>query len=402
MGAKKGVSVLLSTLEALARFNPRVVSSLDLPESDRTLDHAVVVVEGITPALVGAVTAAAGSLGVDAALQAATKVRLSGSGEGLRRLAAALAPGRAPLPKEVLSSHRSAPVEEGASAALAAALLATLDGYCSVFADRSRTRVVGILNVTPDSFSDGGRYSARDAAVARAWEMVAEGADWIDIGGESTRPGAAEVPVEEELRRVMPVIESLADQLRVPISIDTRKAAVAERALAAGATIVNDVSGLVFDPRMAEVVAEAGAGLVLMHARGTPATMQVNPVYDDVVAQTLGFLRRQVAVAVRAGVALEKIWIDPGFGFGKTLEHNLSILRRLREYASAGRPLLLGTSRKSALGLLLGGAPPEERLEATAATVALAIAAGARAVRVHDVRQMARVARVADAIVGRS
>jgi dihydropteroate synthase len=263
------------------------------------------------------------------------------------------------------------------------------------------TRVVGILNVTPDSFSDGGRYTAVEVAVARARQMVEEGADWIDIGGESTRPGSDPVSAEEELRRVLPVLQALDGTLGVPISIDTMKAEVAERALAAGATIVNDISALTADPRMAEVVAAANAGLVLMHMKGTPKTMQQAPDYDDVVRDSLRFLRQQIVAAVAAGVAPDKIWIDPGFGFGKTLQHNLQILRRLDEYAATGFPVLIGTSRKSSLGVLLGGAPPEERLEATAATVAIAIRHGASAVRVHDVREMARVARVTDAILGR-
>jgi dihydropteroate synthase len=283
---------------------------------------------------------------------------------------------------------------------------AALDGYFEALADESPTRVVGILNVTPDSFSDGSRYLDVAAALARAREMVAEGADWIDVGGESTRPGSEPVPADEELRRVLPVFESLAGMPDVTLSIDTTKSMVAERCLATGATVVNDVSGLTFDPQMAEIVAAAGAGLVLMHIRGTPRTMQVDPVYDDVVADTLRFLRRQVAVAVAAGVSPGRIWIDPGFGFGKTVAHNVEILRRLREYTSSGLPIFIGTSRKSALGRLLArdGEPiaaPEQRLEATAATVAIAITHGARAVRVHDVRAMARVARVTDAILGR-
>jgi dihydropteroate synthase len=292
---------------------------------------------------------------------------------------------------------------------LSAALQAAIAGYFSALADATPTRVVGILNVTPDSFSDGSCYLDTAAAVGRAREMVEEGADWIDVGGESTRPGSDPVPADEELRRVLPVLEALAGTPDVTLSIDTTKAEVAERCLASGATVVNDVSGLTSDPRMAAVIAAAGAGLVLMHMRGTPKTMQDDPVYDDVVADTLRFLRRQVAVAVAAGVPGDRLWIDPGFGFGKTVAHNLEILRRLREYTSTGLPIFIGTSRKSALGRLLAGRvgaktaipPPDQRLEATAATVALAIAHGARAVRVHDVREMARVARVTDAVLGR-
>jgi dihydropteroate synthase len=373
----------LETLAALARFNPRVLHAI--PEgAEGPPGHWVVAVEGIlAEGLAYTLSDAVERLKAGLRFLSASTLRLWGTDEQLLAL---------------MEELRETP--EGAL--LADALLDVFRGYHAMLSERSPTRVVGILNVTPDSFSDGGRFLGVEVAVARAKAMEAEGADWIDVGGESTRPGAAEVPVEEEMRRVLPVLEAVRGEVTATLSIDTRKAAVAQAALAAGATLVNDVSGLTFDPRMADVVAAAGAGLVLMHSLGTPATMQENPVYDDVVADTLHFLRQQVVVAVRAGISLDRIWIDPGFGFGKTLEHNLTILRRLPEYASAGLPLLLGTSRKSSLGTLLGGAPPDERGDATAATVALAIAGGARAVRVHDVRAMARVARVADAIVGRA
>ncbi len=266
---------------------------------------------------------------------------------------------------------------------------------------RQRTAVMGILNVTPDSFYDGGRYAQTEAAVRRALQMVEEGADVLDIGGESTRPGSLPVPEEEELRRVLPVIEAVRARVDVPISIDTTKSRVAERALQAGACMVNDISGLGFDPRMAEVIARHGALCCIMHIQGTPQTMQQNPQYEDVVRDISCYFEERLALAERAGIPRENIWLDPGIGFGKTVEHNLEILRRLREFTAFGLPILIGTSRKSFIGKILGDLPPEERLEGTAATVAIAIMNGANAVRVHDVREMARVARMTDAVCRR-
>lgn len=265
----------------------------------------------------------------------------------------------------------------------------------------TRTLVMGVLNVTPDSFYDGGRYTRLDAAVQRALQMVEEGADIIDIGGESTRPGSQPVPEEEELRRVLPVIEAIRARVDVPLSIDTTKSRVAERALQAGACLVNDISALGFDPQMAETIAEHGALCCLMHIQGTPQTMQQNPQYDDVVRDICRYFEQRLALAERAGIPRDRIWLDPGIGFGKTVEHNLDILRRLREFTVFGLPLLIGTSRKSFIGKVLGDLPPEERLEGTAATVAVAIVNGANVVRVHDVRAMVRVARMTDAIVRR-
>ncbi len=264
---------------------------------------------------------------------------------------------------------------------------------------RQRTLVMGILNVTPDSFYDGGRYADTSAAVQRAVQMVEEGADIIDIGGESTRPGSAPVPEEEELRRVMPIIEAVRARVDVPISIDTTKSGVAERALQAGACMVNDISGLGFDVRMAEVVARHDALCCIMHIQGTPQTMQRDPQYTDVIRDISAYFEQRLALAQQAGIPREHIWLDPGIGFGKTVQHNLEILSRLREFTAFGLPLLIGTSRKSFIGKVLGDLPPEERLEGTAATVAVAIVNGASAVRVHDVREMVRVARMVDAIV---
>jgi dihydropteroate synthase len=252
-----------------------------------------------------------------------------------------------------------------------------------------RVLVMGVLNVTPDSFSDGGAFLNPDAAADRALAMEREGADIIDIGGESSRPGAEPVPLEEELRRVLPVLERLRGRLRIPISIDTTKAEVAEAALQAGAEIVNDISALRFDPRMGEVVARSGAGLVLMHMRGTPKTMQQDPTYADVVAEVRDFLAQRVEHAVSLGIDRELIAIDPGIGFGKTVEHNLELLRRLPELCELGHPVLVGPSRKSFIGAVLD-LPVEERLEGTLAACAVAVVRGADIVRVHDVRAVRR------------
>ncbi len=243
---------------------------------------------------------------------------------------------------------------------------------------------MGVLNVTPDSFSDGGRWLDRDAAVAHGLRMVDEGADIVDVGGESTRPGAEPVPRDEELRRVVPVVEALAPHTRV--SIDTRKAEVAEAAIDAGATLVNDVSA-----SLAPVARAAGprVGWVAMHMRGDPRTMQQDPTYADVVAEVRDFL---VERASSAGV--DEVWIDPGIGFGKTIEHNLALLARLDELVATGFPVAVGTSRKSFLGRLTGDAPPDDRLEASVATAAWALAQGAAMVRVHDVRPTVVAARL--------
>ena len=262
----------------------------------------------------------------------------------------------------------------------------------------SRTLVMGIVNVTPDSFSGDGLAGDPEAAIAQGRRMVEDGADILDVGGESTRPGSEPASLEEELRRVLPVVEGLAADLEVPISIDTYKSAVARAALARGASIVNDISGLHADEEMARVAAEAGAAVVVMHIRGTPRDMQKDPRYADVIGEISDYLGDGIARAEAAGLGRDQIVVDPGIGFGKKLEHNLEILRRLREFRCLGCPVMVGTSRKTMIGAILD-LPVEERLEGTAATVALAIQAGADIVRVHDVREMARVARVADAIV---
>jgi dihydropteroate synthase len=254
-----------------------------------------------------------------------------------------------------------------------------------------RTYVMGIINVTPDSFSGDGLAGQLDAVVERAQAMVEAGADLIDVGGESTRPGHTPVPAEEELRRVIPAIQALAKAIPVPISIDTSKAIVAEAALKAGASIINDVRGLQADPDMAPLAARAGVPVIIMHDRKIESAERLIP---EIVRE----LARRIEHALAAGIAWERIIIDPGFGFGKTPDLNLLLLRRLRELTVLGRPILVGTSRKSMIGHVLG-TPPEDRLEGTAATVALAIANGADIVRVHDVPQMVRVVRMTDAVV---
>lgn len=248
-----------------------------------------------------------------------------------------------------------------------------------------RYRIMGILNVTPDSFYDGGRYADRGSAVERAYRMRDEGADIIDIGGESTRPGAQPVSEAEEIDRVCPVIEAVARDIGVPLSVDTSKAGVARAALAAGAAIVNDISGLTFDRGMAGVVAAQGAGLVVMHIQGRPETMQNNPRYGDTVAEIYGFLAAATQKAVEAGIAREKIIVDPGIGFGKTLEDNYIILQNIREFGKLGFPVLVGLSRKSLIGKLYDR--EEDRLPATIALNAAALLGGADIIRVHDVRE---------------
>ncbi len=263
-----------------------------------------------------------------------------------------------------------------------------------------RTLVMGVLNVTPDSFSDGGRFSSTEHALSRAEEMIAEGADIIDIGGESTRPGAETVSAEEEMLRVVPVIEELSKSSVVPVSVDTTKAMVARAALSAGAEIINDISALRFEPSLADVAARAQAGLVLMHSRGTSGTMHGLTPVADIMAEVKDSLRQSIAEAERRGVAPECVAIDPGIGFGKSLEQNVELIARLDELAQAFAtfPILVGTSRKSFLGHLLEGAPVEERLHGTMATVAAAVLRGAHIVRVHDVKAAVETVRVVDAI----
>ncbi|MBI5074733.1 MAG: dihydropteroate synthase [Nitrospirae bacterium] len=262
----------------------------------------------------------------------------------------------------------------------------------------SKTHVMGILNITPDSFSDGGLHLDASAAVEQGIRMVNNGADILDIGGESTRPGAEPVSLEEELRRTIPVIKELAKKVTVPISIDTYKAEVARQALAAGASIVNDISGLRFDPEMPKVIAHYRVPVVIMHIKGRPREMQQNPVYDALIPEIMDYFRISIRLARKFGIPDELMILDPGIGFGKTFDHNLEILNNLEQFTLLEKPLLVGPSRKAFLGKLLGGVPASDRLEGTAASVAVAIMKGANIIRVHDVKEMARVAKVVDAI----
>jgi dihydropteroate synthase len=263
-----------------------------------------------------------------------------------------------------------------------------------------RTLVMGVLNITPDSFSDGGKFYSAESAVEHARQMIAEGADILDIGGESTRPGSAFVSETEELQRVIPVIKRLTTEASIPISIDTTKSAVARAALEAGAEIINDISALRFDPAIADEVVRGNAGLVLMHSRGTPKTMQQLPPVEDITAEVISGLRESIAVAQQRGVARESIAIDPGIGFGKTAEQNVELLAQLNQVAGAfaAFPLLIGTSRKSFIGKLLDGAPTGERIYGTVASIAASVLKGAHIVRVHDVKAAVEAIKVADAV----
>jgi dihydropteroate synthase len=273
----------------------------------------------------------------------------------------------------------------------------TLSGRTFTFG--ARTYVMGVVNVTPDSFSDGGRYAAPDVAIAHGLKLAEAGADVLDVGGESTRPGSQPISAEEELARVLPVIEGLRARTQVPLSVDTTKAAVAREVLKAGAVLINDISGFHFDPELPRVVAEARAACCLMHIQGTPESMQRAPHYEDIVHEVLSFLEEGVARAVAAGVARESILVDPGIGFGKTMGHNLFLLRRLGDLRVLGLPVLVGTSRKGFLGALTGGKPASERLAATLGSVAaVAALGGADFVRVHDVAEARDALAVTEAI----
>ena len=261
-----------------------------------------------------------------------------------------------------------------------------------------RCLVMGVVNVTPDSFSDGGRYLDAEAAVAHGLALVAEGADLLDVGGESTRPGATDVPGAVELERVLPVVEELARTAEVPVSIDTRKAAVAAAALAAGATMVNDVSAGRHDPDLLGVAADAKVPLVLMHMLGTPATMQDDPRYDDVVAEVEAFLAERCRAAEAAGVDHQALVVDPGIGFGKRDQDNYALLDQLARFTRLGHPVMVGTSRKGFIGRALDS-PADQRVEGTAATVVWAVERGARIVRVHDVAPMVRAVRMTEAML---
>jgi len=261
-----------------------------------------------------------------------------------------------------------------------------------------KTHIMGILNITPDSFSDGGRHFDRATAVEQGFRMVEDGADIIDIGGESTRPGSEPVSVDEELRRTIPVIEELAKRISVPLSIDTYKAEVAQKALEAGASIINDISGLRFDPEMPKVVAKFNVPVVMMHIKGKPKDMQQNPVYEALIPEIMDYFRISIRLAKKFGIREDLMVLDPGIGFGKSFDHNLELLNNLDQLTLLEKPLLIGPSRKAFIGKILGDAPATERLEGTAAAVVVSIMKGASIIRVHDVKEMAKVARVVDAI----
>jgi dihydropteroate synthase len=266
-----------------------------------------------------------------------------------------------------------------------------------------RTLIMGVLNVTPDSFSDGGRFDQPELAINHALRMEQAGADLLDIGGESTRPGSEQTPASEELDRILPVLEGLRGRLKIPVSVDTRRSTVAELAIRAGAQIINDVSGLRDDAHIAQIAAKYGVPLILMHMRGEPSTMQKGPFARDVMSDVTDGLRESVAKAQKAGVVKSQMVLDPGIGFGKSYSQNYELLHRLPQLAALGFPLLIGSSRKGFLGATLARdgkpAPPEERIWGTAATVTASILGGAHIVRVHDVAEMVQVAQVADCVV---
>lgn len=260
-----------------------------------------------------------------------------------------------------------------------------------------RTLVMGILNVTPDSFFDGGKFPSPEPAVVYALQMVEAGVDIIDIGGESTRPGAKPISVQEEIKRIIPIIEKVVKETTIPISVDTYKAEVARAALNAGAQIINDITAMTNDPVMLSLSATFGVPIILMHMQGMPQTMQTHPEYQNVISDIINYLKNAILNAKNAGIKEEQIVIDPGIGFGKTSEHNLIILRRLSEFLKLNRPILVGVSRKSFIGKILD-LQVNERIEGTAAAVAISVINGAKIVRVHDVKEMVRVAKIADAI----
>jgi dihydropteroate synthase len=270
----------------------------------------------------------------------------------------------------------------------------SMDRLAEWIRDRDHVMVMGILNVTPDSFHDGGRYASVEAALERALQMEVDGADILDVGGESTRPGAEPLPPQEEMDRVLTVIEAIRKRSAIPLSVDTTKSEVAREALAAGASMVNDISALRFDERMGETIAEKDGYVALMHMQGTPASMQQDPTYENVVEEVRDFLNDRISAATRAGIAAERILIDPGIGFGKRLRHNLALLRGIHLLVDLGPPVICGVSRKSFLGQMLD-LPSEDRLEGTIAVNAVAIANGADVIRVHDAKEGRRTADVA-------
>ncbi len=273
-------------------------------------------------------------------------------------------------------------------------------GIGKILEQTGKPLLMGILNITTDSFSDGGMYLEPEQALRRAEEMICEGADILDIGAESTRPGASAVPAEEQIRRIEPVLRVLAKRTSVPISVDTTSCQVARMAIEAGAAIINDISAMTFEPFMAKVVTESRAGIVLMHMQGTPATMQKNPTYGNVVSEVKEFLQNRIRFAQAEGIEMDQIIVDPGIGFGKTLEHNLLLLRNIEVFHSLGVPLLVGPSRKAFIGKILHEENPENRVFGTAATVAWCLLHGVQILRVHDVKEIRQVREILLAIRG--
>jgi dihydropteroate synthase len=261
-----------------------------------------------------------------------------------------------------------------------------------------KTYIMGVLNVTPDSFSDGGIYFDTSKALAHAQAMVEEGADIIDIGGESTRPGSKRISAQEEIKRVVPVIKALSETITVPVSIDTYKSETAKAALDAGASMINDISGFRFDSHMAALASQYGVPVIMMHMKGMPDNMQKNPAYSSLIQEIIEFLEESITRAVNAGIDRDKILLDPGIGFGKTFRHNLEIINKLKAFEVLKCPIVVGLSRKAFIGDILGGLPPHERVHGTASAVAISVFNGVHIVRVHDVKTMAHVVRVADAI----
>ncbi|MBC7190594.1 dihydropteroate synthase [Candidatus Aerophobetes bacterium] len=278
-----------------------------------------------------------------------------------------------------------------------------MQGFVLSFSHRKidltkKVAIMGILNLTPDSFYDGGRYKTEKEVLEKVEEMINEGADIIDVGGESTRPGAEPVSVEEELRRTVPFIQKITEKFKIPLSIDTYKAKVAKEACEAGAEMVNDISGLRFDPGMPEVVSSKKSYLVIMHIKGTPQNMQDNPTYKALIPEIISYLKEGIEIARRAGIGFDKIIVDPGIGFGKRLEHNLSILKNLKKLTSLKRPILVGVSRKSFIGQILN-LPVEKRLTGSIAAACVAVLGGARIIRCHDVKQTRQAVDVVNAIM---
>jgi len=399
----------------LSSANPRVIACLPGAVVEQEMTLAGVHPEGIRIMGAKASFLAVHLDAVDTRLAQRVKEKMLALGSDAAIEESAWTSGRKVTPLIVMGTRRQfkdllkeLSGEPGGPAVLAEAVALTLDNYnrasFSLKVPRGEIRlgdrppaIMGIINVTPDSFADGGKYADAKAAVARGLEMAAGGAAILDVGGESTRPGSLPVEAAEQKGRVLPVIEALARQAFCPISIDTSDASVAAAALDAGASIVNDITALTGDPRMPPLVAARGCPVVLMHMKGTPRTMQKAPFYRDLMGEVSGFLREAVERAVDAGVNREQIVVDPGIGFGKTAEHNLQILQRLREFSCLGRPILVGPSRKSFIGKVTGE-PVESREFGTAAAVALATLAGAHIIRVHGANEMREAALVADAI----